>query len=367
MFRFGSVCSGIESASVAWEPLGCSAAWFSEIEPFPCAVLKHHWPKTVNYGDMYNLKTLILAGVAEAPPVLVGGTPCQAFSVSGKRESLDDERGQLTLEYVGVLNAIDSVRGAGEEAVCVWENVPGVLNTKDNAFGCFLGELVGAGCELTPGRSSKWTSAGYVAGPQRNVAWRVLDAQYFGVAQRRRRVFVVASARNGFDPREVLFERQGVQRHIEPCRETRQEAARGSRISADPRAVGALTAFGVGVTGAEDNQAQAGHLLVSAFKIGQGAGAGGIGYGQQIAPTLTSSTSGTQQSLGLLTRSAVRKLTPVECERLQGFPDNHTRIPYRNKTAENCPDGPRYKAIGNSKAVPVVQWVGKRLIEELNK
>ena len=210
---FGSVCSGIEAASVAWHPLGWKAAWLAEIEPFPSAVLAHHYPDTPNLGDMTKISARVLTGDVVAPDVLVGGTPCQAFSVAGLREGLNDGRGQLTIKYMELANAIDFIRQRrGEEpAVIVWENVPGVLSDKTNAFGCFLAGLAGESVELKPA-GGKWSNAGCVFGPQRTVAWRVLDAQYFGVAQRRRRVFVVASARKGFDPATVLFEWDGVRR-----------------------------------------------------------------------------------------------------------------------------------------------------------
>lgn len=149
---YGSVCSGIEAATVAWHPLGWRAAWYAEIEPFPCAVLAHHYPDTPNHGDMTRLAAMVLSGKIQAPEVLVGGTPCQAFSVAGMREGLADPRGALTIKYVELLDAIDHVRTMhGEpEAVCVWENVPGVLSDKGNAFGCFLGALVGESEELQP-------------------------------------------------------------------------------------------------------------------------------------------------------------------------------------------------------------------------
>ena len=222
--RFGSVCSGIEAASVAWHPLGWKAAWFSEIEPFPSAALAHHYPDVPNLGDMTTLPARILGGEVEAPDVFCGGTPCQAFSVAGLRQSLGDARGNLSLTFCEIANAIDSVRHVRGErpAIVFWENVPGVLSTADNAFGCFLAQLCG-GTEplVAPGG---WTNAGCVSGPKRTVAWRVLDAQYFGVAQRRRRVFVVASARNDFDPAAVLFEFDGVRRDSAPSREAREVA-----------------------------------------------------------------------------------------------------------------------------------------------
>ncbi len=229
--RFGSVCSGIEAASVAWAPLGWKAAWFAEIEPFPCAVLAHHYPSVPNYGDMTRLPERILSGEIEAPDMLCGGTPCQAFSVAGQRKSLDDNRGNLSLVFCEVADAIDTVRHVRglNSAIIFWENVPGVLNTKDNAFGCFLGELIGADAPLSSGANGKWPSVGYVAGPKRQAAWRVLDAQYFGVPQRRRRVFVIASARDDFDPSEVLFEPTGMPRNSESC------GAQGQGTTTEPK------------------------------------------------------------------------------------------------------------------------------------
>lgn len=218
--RFGSVCSGIEAASVAWEPLEWEAAWLAEIEPFPSAVLAHHYPDVPNYGDMTLLLAKILSGEIEAPDMLCGGAPCQAFSVAGNRQSLDDARGNLSLTFCEIANAIDSVRTV--PTIIFWENVPGVLSTKDNAFGCFLAGLAGDDEPLQP-TGKRWTNAGIVLGSKRAVAWRVLDSQYFGLAQRRKRVFVVASARDGFDPAQVLFEFDGLRRDSAPSKEAGKE------------------------------------------------------------------------------------------------------------------------------------------------
>lgn len=230
MLTFGSVCSGIEAASIAWEPLGFKPLWFSEIESFPSAVLDHHWPQIPNLGDMTKIHEKITKGEQLTPDVLVGGTPCQSFSIAGPREGLGDSRGQLSLSYIELANVIDEERkkSGKKESIIVWENVPGVLSSKDNAFGQFIGKLAGESVALQPA-GKKWTNVGYVSGPKRNVAWRILDAQYFGVAQRRRRLFVVASARAGFDPRKVLFESESMPRDIAQSRVEGNSVARSSR------------------------------------------------------------------------------------------------------------------------------------------
>lgn len=393
--RYGSVCSGIEAATVAWAPLGWKAAWFAEIEKFPSAVLAARWPEVSNLGDMTKIAAAVRAGEVEAPDVLVGGTPCQAFSIAGLRNGLADARGQLTLSYVELADAIDDKRreAGEEEAIIVWENVPGVLSSKDNAFGCFLAGLAGEDEAIEPsdrtaaGKSNQfwrwskkagqhiaaWPQRGCVYGPQRALAWVVRDAQYFGVAQRRKRVFVVASARTGFDPAEVLFEFDGVRRDSAPSRSA-------------GKAVAALTARGVGTCGADDNQAQAGHLI--AFGGGNTSGSIEVAAcltakGQRIDFDVeTFAVHGTQDpdvnrefahTIGrnngaenvVFGKMQVRRLMPAECERLQGFPDDHASIAWRGKDAAECPDGPRYKAIGNSMAVPVMRWIGERIASAL--
>jgi len=231
--KYLSVCSGIEAATVAWHPLGWTPLAFADIEPFPRALLAHHYPGVPLHGDFTVLREQ--EWIVDAD-VLVGGTPCQAFSVAGLRNSLSDDRGNLSLEFVRLANAIDDVRSAAGKppAVIVWENVPGVLSVKDNAFGCFLAALAGEDAPLIP-TGGKWTNAGVVIGPKRAIAWRVLDAQYFGLAQRRRRVFVVASARDGFDPGKVLFESEGLRRDTAPRREAREGASGGASRRAGER------------------------------------------------------------------------------------------------------------------------------------
>lgn len=401
---FGSVCSGIEAASSAWEALGWKADWLAEIEPFPAAVLAYRYPDVPNLGDMKILPRLVLSGVVAAPDVLVGGTPCQSFSVAGLRGSLEDERGQLTMAYIKLLNKIDEVRSnAGRKpAIAVWENVPGVLSSKDNAFGCFIAGLAGESSELQPPRE-RWSNAGYVLGPQRAVAWRVLDAQYFGLAQRRKRVFVVASARNGFDPAKILFEFDGVRRDIAPSRESGQEAACDAATSsgkANP-VIGALCARdykGVGSQYVTEGKLVIEPDGVPYQRISHCLNAGGMGrqdyetesfvvHGETCFGTLGNSISRKPENGGNAVEPhhdrapystttdrhgaagdfGVRRLTPTECERLQGFPDGWTQIPWRNKPAEECPDGHRYKALGNSMAVPVMRWIGERISKKLSE
>lgn len=374
--KFGSVCSGIEAASVAWGPLGWKAAWLSEIEPFPSAVLAHHYPDVPNLGDMTLLPERILSGEVEAPDVFCGGTPCQAFSVAGLRNSLDDARGNLSLVFCEIANAIDKVRSVRglDQSIVFWENVPGVLSTKDNAFGCFLAGLAGEDNPLEPPRG-KWTNSGYVLGPKRAVAWRLLDAQYFGVAQRRKRVFVVASARADFDPAAVLFEFNGVRRDTAPSREAGQAIAPcvtngppfsrtgNERVEAEAMVVAArMVAFGEYVDDGTASAMKARDYkdatdLVAQPMVLMDQGGSVMNVEHDMVGTLRRETHGHEPAV--LTNMAVRRLTPVECERLQGFPDNYTNIPWRKK--DESPDGPRYKALGNSWAVPNVRWIGGRI------
>ena len=432
--RYGSLCSGIEAASVAWEPLGWQPAWFAEIEPFPATVLKHHWPHIPNHGDMTLLVGKILSGAVEAPDILVGGTPCQAFSVAGLRGSLDDERGNLTLVMIRILDAIDFIRARNVQPPCtlVWENVPGVLNTKDNAFGCFLGGLAGESLPLEPA-GQKWTNAGAVFGPTREIAWRILDAQYFGVPQRRRRVFVIASA-GSLRPAEILFERQSQAGHPAAGAETWQNPAAaapaGSHCDDPTNPHPTLNQSGSGGIIGQSNQeifSQRGGGLIPVRMRGFGdhiqdnttgtvkardhkdatdlivvhgrqdpctsdkaftldcqhsgntnivcingniigkdpngtSGGNGMGAIQDGTAYTLTATDRHAVSDGL----QVRRLMPVECERLQGFPAGHTQIPWRGKPAADCPDSLRYKAIGNSMVVPVMRWIGARIEDFFN-
>lgn len=442
---YGSVCSGIEAASVAWHPLGWRPAWFSEIDAYPSAVLAHHYPDVPNHGDMHWLPFAVSMDEIDAPDVLVGGTPCQSFSIAGLRKGISDARGQLTLKYVELVNEIDSIRiSEGKpECIAVWENVPGVLSSRDNAFGCFVAALSGASEPIAPGDKGRWSNAGVVFGPQRTVSWRTLDAQHFGLAQRRKRVFVVASARTDFHPAQVLLESYGLRGNPASRREARKEVAKcltsGTESRYDPETETILPTDGRGTVthalraegfdASEDGTGRGTRLVPVAFSSkdygsdassdlsptlramthrGSHANAGGqvaiafhhnaqasqlpsVGRDTRISDSLTCSQQaavavGTDMRNGVITGDVfatlatqsgdgissgpsvmcdmqVRRLTPRECERLQGFPDDYTLVPYRNKPAS---DGPRYKALGNSMAVPCMRWIGRRIEKALD-
>ena len=186
--KFGSVASGIDAASVALTPIGFEASWFSEIADFPSRVLKHHYPNVSNYGDMVNLPNLIKTEKVDAPEMICGGTPCQAFSLAGWKKGLDDDRGQLTLKFIEIVDAVDFIRikNGKNKTIVLWENVEGVLKNRTNAFGIFISGLAGLNNEINV---KKWSSSGVLYGPVRNLAWRILDAKYFGLPQQRKRLF----------------------------------------------------------------------------------------------------------------------------------------------------------------------------------
>ncbi|WP_080422426.1 DNA cytosine methyltransferase [Burkholderia ubonensis] len=359
---YGSVCSGIEAATVAWHSLGWRPAWFSEIERFPSAVLAHHYPDVPNHGDMTRFQEWPDAAI----DLLVGGTPCQSFSVAGLRRGLVDPRGNLMLTYLAIAERF-------APRWLVWENVPGVLSSNG---GRDFGTLLGCLAEL-----------GY------GFAYRVLDAQFFGVAQRRRRVFVVGHAGDWRRAAAVLFERDGLQGHPEPRRAPGKGLAYGFAGGATDGVAKPLGAHALSKGRGTDldnttyiaepfvlmERGRDGGLnleyrcdgTANALLTPSG-GRGGLGIGAIAfdAAQITSATNRTRAAVGLpvptLTKesrmhvagSVVRRLTPRECERLQGFPDDYTRIEVRGKPAA---DGPRYKALGNSMAVPVMRWIGARI------
>ena len=335
--RYGSVCSGIEAATVAWDSLGWTPQWFSEIEPFPSTVLAHHYPNVPNFGDMTKFKEWTLDD-STAIDVLVGGTPCQSFSVAGLRKGLEDPRGNLMLTYLAIARRY-------RPEWLVWENVPGVLSSANGRdFGSFLGGLA---------------ECGY------GFAYRVLDAQYFGVAQRRKRVFVVGHFGDWRLAAAVLFESSSMRGDPPPRREARKGTTAGSLRSTDG--------------GSDVDHARAEHLIPEianplTHRMHKGVNTTADEGQTMILEPLpfdeTQMTHPANHTLrdghsegtpAAMTGMQVRRLTPRECERLQGFPDNYTNIPWRKK--EESPDGPRYKALGNSMAVPVMHWIGKRIAD----
>lgn len=342
--RYLSVCSGIEAASVAWHPLGWEPAAFCEIEAFPSAVLAHRYPNVPNYGDFTRLTDAAHPIHGAGVDLLVGGTPCQAFSVAGLRQGLADARGGLALEYVRLARAL------GPRWI-LWENVPGVLSSgQGRDFGAFVGALV---------------ESGY------GVAWRVLDAQHVrvdgyagAVPQRRKRVFLVGCA--GGDAARaaaVLFEPEGVRGDSAPRRASRKgtavDAAGGFEISM------CLNAGSMGRRDAESETLipQQTSTFAKTYKPMSDTDAEGWSP-QDHSPTITCwprdrSDAGTD--VAVVQIMSVRRLTPTECERLQGFPDGWTAIPWKGKPASECPDGPRYKALGNSMACNVMRWIGTRI------
>jgi DNA (cytosine-5)-methyltransferase 1 len=418
---------------MAWHGLGWEPAFFSEIDSFPRSVLAHHYPDVPLHDDF----TTIKQGEYGAIDLLVGGTPCQSFSIAGLRGGMDDDRGNLALEFIKLAQR-------ERPQWVVWENVPGVLSSNGGRdFGSFLGALA---------------EIGY------GFAYRVCDAQYWGVAQRRRRVFVVGYLGDWRRAAAVLFERESLSGNPAPSREEGEKVAptSGDRLAVSSghgwwreagdvaqtlRAQDSITKADtlyvprphteVYECHGQDSRVKALGETCSTVTAKYGTGGGNVpivtarmrgfgdyesdgtastvkardykdatdlvAYGFQstanacdiaaagadVSPTLrsadpmavafhenqrsecremsvTNSLSGGGGKAGqgyqaIRQGLTVRRLTPTECERLQGFPDGFTQIPYRNKPTEKCPDGPRYKALGNSMAVPVMKWIGERI------
>ena len=344
-----SVCSGIECATVAWKDLGWKPLGFSEIETFPSDVLNYHYPDVKNYGDMTNYKEW---KINEAVELVVGGTPCQSFSVAGLRKGLEDPRGNLALTFCGILDRF-------RPKWFIWENVPGVLSSnKGQDFGSFLGALV----ELGYGFS-----------------YRVLDAKNFGVPQRRRRVFVVGHLGDWRPSAKILFESESLRGDTKESRKTGESLARSITASLgnrqDATADNFITkAYSVREDAKANNfsatelevstalqaqrpsvQSHHAQTFIAKTKVYENHGTDSRIKEVDVSPTVTARWGTGGNNTPLVHEDFVRRLTPIECERLQGFPDNYTNI------KENCPDSPRFKALGNSMAVPVMKWLGKRI------
>lgn len=411
--RYASVCSGVEAPTLAWHSLGWEPVWFSEVDAFPSEVLKQRFPNTPNLGDMTKLYEKDFFN--EQPiDLLVGGTPCQSFSVAGLQRGLDDPRGNLALEFVRLLYL-------KRPTWFVWENVPGVLSSNG---GRDFSSILGAFAKI-----------GY------HCSWRVLDSQFFGVPQRRRRVFVVGHIGDWRSAAAVLLESEGLSGNTGQSKKKREEATRdiGASSCFDMRGFGD---YGNGSTSStlkardykdatdlvvkpyayskshrangnvdvrftEDgkantlscgegcgNQSSLNIVATHSIQYGErslGKSQNGLGVSEENSPMFTltrqdvhavavtvynttqisnpdnrsnpqpNAPTHTLNSLDhppLMVGSCIRRLTPMECERLQGFPDNHTNILWKGKPA---PTSLRYKAIGNSMAVPVMAWIGKRI------
>lgn len=362
--RYASVCSGVEAASLAWMPLDWEPVWFSEIEPFPCAVLKERFPGVANLGDMTKIDGEKYRGTVE---LLVGGTPCQGFSVAGKQGGLDDDRSVLCLTFVRLLAKMRC-------RWFVWENVPGVFSTAGGEdFRAFIRALDEIGYSL---------------------AWRVLDAQYVrvdgyprAVPQRRRRVFVVGYLGEWRYPAEVLFEPGRLHRDSPPRREAGTGVARSVTAStggasgkeqqhtftrADGKPLNAICMEPIAFRwAASPSQSMPVGIDYCYTLMANRNGEPAVCYENHAqdsrvkeidcAPAISAKAGTGGGNLPPVAASTVRRLTPREAERLMGMPDDWTRIPWRGKPPESCPDSPRYKACGNSMCVNVMRWIGMRI------
>ena len=331
---FGSLCSGIEAASFVLEPVGIKPLWFSEIADFPSRFLATRFPDVPNLGDMNDIPQMIENEKVEIPDLLCGGTPCQAFSLAGWRNGINDDRGQLTLKYIDIINAIDKKRlkkGLGR-GVFFWENVEGALTDKTNAFGCFLAGLAGLEEPITV---KKWASSGILYAKERNIAWRVMDAKYFGLPQQRKRVYVLGGGKD-FHPEAILFEKGKVIDDPLKPQPAKQPSLFDTLERETPSAPFKLT---------KDID---GHSI-EAFRS----------YSDCLYAAYGTKWNGNAAafngSLFLSQDGRLRRLSPLECERLMGFPDNYTLI-------DKCRDTQRYQAVGNSWAVPVIKWITQRLV-----
>lgn len=420
--RFLSLFSGIEAAGTAWKVLGWELAAVAEIESFQNKVteFRHNTPR--NLGDVAKITDDDIASLGQLD-LVVGGSPCQDLSAAGRRAGLVGERSNLFYEQVRIFHAARALCGA---RWLLWENVPGAFTThRGRDFAAVVGALAGA--ELGVPRDG-WKNTGVALGPQGLVEWCVLDAQWFGVPQRRRRVYALLDTGNWADRGPILFDAESLCGN-HPSRGQAREAAAGSPTDgageAGGEVVGPLTSRftpnGHGAAGLNEQDVKSGHLISGAVSSkwvkGTGGPAGDECYNlvafsckdsggdtqDEMAPTLRSmnfdashANAGGQLAVAYdpipfdttqvtsalnysrpapgdpchplastahapaIAGAVVRRLTPRECERLQGFPDDYTLVPIGKRMSA---DGPRYRALGNSMAVPVMGWIGRRIEE----
>lgn len=340
--KFGSVCSGIEAASIALKPLGYTPLWFSEIADFPSRLLKHHYPNINNLGDMNNIAELIKSGDIEAPELLCGGTPCQAFSLAGWKKGLVDKRGQLTISFIDIADAIDQKREEENKtkSIILWENVEGILKDKTNAFGIFIAGLAGLTDEI---KYEQWPSSGALFGPKRNIVWRVLDAKFFGLPHQRRRLFLLATDKN-ISPANMMLEITKYSYELFNYKTLYKDS--GKDMNSDSL----VTLF---ETDIEDTPLLVRHIRKNKIEVfRQYTDCLYSAYGTKW----NGNAAAYNGSLYISQNDNVRRLTPLECERLMGFPDNYTLIP-------NNKDTNRYQAVGNSWPIPVINWIGQNILK----
>lgn len=394
--RYVSLFSGIEAATVAWHPLGWECVAVSEIEPFPCAVLEHHYPNIPNLGDVTKITEQQIKDLGQID-LIVFGSPCQNLSVAGNRKGFDGEQSSLFFDAMRIINYAKQHNGL---RFALWENVPGAFSSNSgDDFTAVVSQMSGLPNLKTP--QNKWGKEGAALGANGLLEWSVLDAQWFGLAQRRKRVFALLDTGNWQDRQPILLERRSVRGDTAPSRQAREDIAANidkstfreggfgefvsSDVSATVKASGGCLGGGseslaispvycgtfndafydCGIDVAPTLRAgSTGHVQAVAIAgniIGRTEGNGGNGNGFDDSGACYTLTTNDRHAVGY--KDVVRKLMPLESERLQGFPDNYTQIPYRNKNADQCPNGPRYKALGNSMAVNVMAWIGRQINE----
>lgn len=361
--RYLSLFSGIEAATVAWHPLGWQCVAVSEIEPFPCKVLAHHYPNVPNLGDVTKITEQQLAALGPID-IVVFGSPCQDLSVAGKRKGLLDANGDATRSGL-FFTAVNIIHWARKHCGCrfaLWENVPGAFSSnKGRDFASVVEWLAGLDDIEVPPKG--WGNEGVAVGDEAMVEWATLDAQFFGVAQRRRRVFALADFGNWTNRPPILLEPEGLRGDSPPSRKEGESVAGTTGASSKDCRVDTFTLTGFAkyeeteIAGTlRQNLNKEAHDLALTYDMKQH-------HNPQPSDTMQMTTLNNAFVRGdtpLIASPAkqVRRLTPVECERLQGFPDNYTDIKPNGKPT---PDGPRYKALGNSMAVPVMHWIGEQI------
>ena len=435
--RYLSLFSGIEAATQAWQPLGWECVAVSEIEPFPCAVLEHHYPHVPNLGDVTKITEQQIKDLGQID-LIVFGSPCQNLSVAGNRKGFEGEQSSL---FYAAMEIIKHAKRHCNTRFALWENVPGAFSSNKGAdFTEVVKHMAGLSELDTP--KNGWGKEGAAVGANGLLEWSVLDAQWFGLAQRRKRVFAIVDFGDWTSRPPILLECESLRGDSAPSRETGQDftadvGASATKRGFDKQRIGQYADNNVASTCAARDYKDATDLVVEPIAIagniiGRTEGNGGNGNGfddtgscytltamdrhavaygctpttldpnkvnaitasyglggadletkplvmqlmdesysfdsanmglslnKEVAATLCAHNSKQPQNV-LRANYVVRRLTPIECERLQGFPDNWTKIPYRNKPADDCPNGVRYKALGNSMAVNVMAWIGQKV------